>query len=125
MALRYFNVFGLRQDPNSKYSAVIPKFIVGMIEGRKLTIHRNRTQSKDFTYVSNVVEANPLVVTAEAEVARALNVQANVVQGASRAGDVPYSLADTGLLRERLGYKPFVRAREGLWRPVESFQERY
>ena len=65
VALRYFNVFGPRQDPKSEYAAVIPKFIVGMMEGQELTLHGDGTQSRDFTYVSNVVAANLLAIEAD------------------------------------------------------------
>ena len=144
MALRYFNVFGPRQDPNSEYPAVIPMFIQGMMEGRELTIHGDGTQSRDFTYVSNVVEANLLAVAANGGVsgevfnlacgsslslnemvdlvAESLGVVARVTHGPSRPGDVPHSRASIDRAQAELEYQPVVSASEGLARVVRSFR---
>jgi nucleoside-diphosphate-sugar epimerase len=144
VALRYFNVFGPRQDPKSQYSAVIPKFVVGMMEGQELKIHGDGTQSRDFTYVSNVVEANLLAVQAEGvsgevfnlacggslslnevveHIGQALECKGNIVYGPPRSGDVPHSLADISRARKYLGYEPRVEAKEGLERVVLWFRK--
>ena len=144
VALRYFNVFGPRQDPKSQYSAVIPRFVVGMMEGQELTIHGDGTQSRDFTYVSNVVEANLLAVQAEGvsgeafnlacgasmslnevveKIAQTLDCEANVVYGPPRSGDVARSQADISRAGKYLGYEPLVEAREGLERVVLWFRQ--
>ena len=144
VALRYFNVFGPRQDPQSQYSAVIPRFVVGMMEGQELTIHGDGTQSRDFTYVSNVVEANLLAVQAEGvsgeafnlacgasmslnevveKIAQTLDCEANVVYGPPRSGDVARSQADISRAGKYLGYEPLVEAREGLERVVLWFRQ--
>ena len=144
VALRYFNVFGPRQDPNSEYSAVIPMFIQGMMEGQELTIHGDGTQSRDFTYVSNVVAANLLAVAANGGVsgevfnlacgsslslnevidlvAESLGVEARVTHGPSRPGDVPHSRASIDRARVELEYQPTVSAPEGLAKVVRSFR---
>ena len=144
VALRYFNVFGPRQDPQSQYSAVIPRFIVGMMEGQELTIHGDGTQSRDFTYVSNVVEANLLAVHAEGvsgeafnlacgasmslnevveKIAQTLDCEGNIVYGPPRSGDVARSQADISRAGKYLGYEPLVEAREGLERVVLWFRQ--
>jgi UDP-N-acetylglucosamine/UDP-N-acetylgalactosamine 4-epimerase len=135
VALRYFNIFGPRQDPNTQYSAFIPKFVVGIMNGQSLTIDGDGEQAKDFTYVSNVVEANLLALEAEGVSGEVFNVgcgqstsvnevvghirqisnsQGEISYGPSRTGDVPRSLADISRAREKLGYKPQVLLREGL-----------
>ena len=144
VALRYFNVFGPRQDPQSQYSAVIPRFIVGMMEGQELTIHGDGSQSRDFTYVSNVVEANLLAVHAEGvsgeafnlacgasmslnevveKIAQTLDCEGNIVYGPPRSGDVARSQADISRAGKYLGYEPLVEAREGLERVVLWFRQ--
>jgi nucleoside-diphosphate-sugar epimerase len=135
VALRYFNIFGPRQDPNTQYSAFIPKFVVGIMNGQSLTIDGDGEQAKDFTYVSNVVEANLLALEAEGVSGEVFNVgcgqstsvnevvghirqisnsQGEISYGPSRTGDVPRSMADISKAREKLGYKPQVLLREGL-----------
>jgi UDP-glucose 4-epimerase len=144
VCLRYFNIFGPRQDPASQYSAFIPRFAVGIMEGRPLTIHGDGTQAKDFTYVRNAVEANMLAVRAEGVSGEVFNVgcgrmasvneivghlrriagaEGKITRGPARAGDVPRSLADISRARERLGYEPRVSAPEGLARVVQWFRE--
>ena len=144
VALRYFNVFGPGQDPRSAYSAFIPKCIVGMMAGQELEIYGDGEQSRDFTYVSNVVEANLRAVRAAGvggevfnvacghslslnqvveHIRRALGCQGNVAYGPPRSGDVLHSLADIGRARERLGYEPVIPAGEGLERVVAWFQK--
>ena len=135
VALRYFNIFGPGQDPKSQYSAFIPLFVVGMMEGQALTIDGDGLQAKDFTYVSNVVEANLLAAVAEGVSGEVFNVgcgastsvnevvghlrniigaEGNITYGPARAGDVPQSLAAIDRAREKLGYEPRVLIEEGL-----------
>lgn len=135
VALRYFNVFGPRQDPTSQYSAVIPKFITAMLKGEPPTIYGDGTQSRDFTYVANVVSANLLACEREeaigqalniacgerytllelhAELQRILGVEIAPVFAEARKGDVKHSLAAIELAREKLGYQPTVTWCEGL-----------
>jgi len=138
VALRYFNVFGPRQDPNSEYAAVIPKFIRAVMEGRRPMIFDDGEQSRDFTFVENVVEANLLACLAGPDAAGevinvacgervTLNEVADAVQdvlgthtgvdyGDPRPGDIKHSLADIGKARRLLGYNPKVGFREGLER---------
>lgn len=143
-ALRYFNVFGPRQDPKSEYAAVIPKFITMMLGGKRPTIFGDGTQSRDFIYVSNVVDAN-LVAVFHPEplggsvfniacgeridlnrlVERlnlALGTDLPPIHSQPRAGDVLHSLADVGKAEQVLGYRPAVDFDEGLRRTVSSFR---
>jgi UDP-glucose 4-epimerase len=143
VTLRYFNVFGPRQDPRSEYAAVIPKFITEMLAGRRPTIFGDGRQSRDFTYIDNVVQGNLLAAEAPAAVGRTVNVACgqsydlleliagiNRVLGADiqpnfeppRAGDVRESLADISLARELLGYEPTVDFNEGLRRTIEFYR---
>jgi UDP-glucose 4-epimerase len=145
VALRYFNIFGPRQDPDSPYSAVIPLFIGAMKSGRQPTIFGDGTQSRDFTYIENVVHANLLAAEAPADAAagRVFNVGCgesftlldlvagiNGALGTSiepefappRAGDVKHSLADISAAKQALGYEVRVDFREGLRRTIEAFE---
>jgi UDP-glucose 4-epimerase len=144
VTLRYFNVFGPRQDPNSQYAAVIPKFITAMLAGQRPTIFGDGRQSRDFTYVDNVVHGNLLAADAPNAVGRTINVACGqsydllqLVAGINRslgtnitplfeparAGDVRDSLADTSLARELLGYEPTVGFEDGLARTIEFYRE--
>ena len=144
VALRYFNIFGPGQDPKSQYSAFIPLFVVGMMEGQALTIDGDGLQAKDFTYVSNVVEANLLAAVAEGVSGEVFNVgcgastsvnevvghlrniigaEGNITYGPTRAGDVPQSLAAIDRAREKLGYEPRVLIEEGLERVALWFRK--
>jgi len=136
VSLRYFNVFGPRQDPGSQYSAVIPKFISAVLEGRRPVIFGDGETSRDFSYIDNTVDANVLAATATGEVAgRAFNIacgarvslnglieqlrsisgsEVEPVHAESRPGDVPHSQADISLAREHLGYEPRVGVPDGL-----------
>jgi UDP-glucose 4-epimerase len=145
VCLRYFNVFGPRQDPSSPYSGVLAKFITQMLQGEAPTIFGDGEQSRDFTYVDNVVEANLLASTAPAsEVAgRVFNVATaqrtdlkqtfqilkkltgyggEVNYGPERRGDVKHSLADIGLAAKHFGYQPKVNFEEGLARTVAWYR---
>jgi len=135
VSLRYFNVFGPGMDPASSYAAFIPLFIVGMLEGRPLIVNGDGTVSRDFTYITNVVEANMRAVEAEgvggevfnvacgasmslneviAKLRELLGTEGDISYGPARVGDVPLSLADIDKARDRLGYEPRVPALEGL-----------
>jgi UDP-glucose 4-epimerase len=141
VALRYFNVFGPRQDPLSQYAAVIPKFITSLLDGRPPVVFGDGEQSRDFTYIDNVIEANLLAAGAEGVAGEVFNVacgerislnqvlnnlreitgvdlEANYLE--PRPGDVLHSLADIGKARDRLGYEPAVPFAEGLRRTVED-----
>lgn len=143
VALRYFNVFGPRQDPTSQYAAVIPKFITAMLRGEQPTIYGDGEQSRDFTYVSNVVQANLLAATAPdvggqvfniacgqrysllelvATINRILGTDIAPVHTAPRVGDIKHSLADIAKARERLGYQLEINFEEGLRRVIEWFK---
>ena len=141
VALRYFNVFGPRQDPTSQYAAVVPRFVAAIAAGETIPIHGDGTQSRDFTYVANVVEANLLASEREGVSGHVLNVatgrRASVEELAdaigvalgkpvekeylpSRAADVKDSWADISAARQTLGYKPGVGLEEGLRLTAES-----
>ena len=146
VALRYFNVFGENQRPDSAYAAVIPKFMHWALHGEPLVIHGDGLQSRDFTYVDNVVSANILAATTDGVAGEVFNIAcggcytlvdiADALERAlgrplvrqhidSRAGDVRKSLADIGPAEERLGYRVLVGFDEGLARTWESFRQRY
>jgi nucleoside-diphosphate-sugar epimerase len=140
VALRYFNVFGPRQDPNSEYAAVIPKFVRAVMEGRRPRIFGDGEQSRDFTYVENVVAANLLACSAgpeaageainiacgeritlnalAADIQDALGSRTGVEHADPRPGDIKHSLADIAKARGLLRYNPGVSFREGLERTV-------
>lgn len=143
VTLRYFNVFGPRQDPKSQYAAVIPKFITEILAGGRPTIFGDGRQSRDFTYIDNVIQGNLLAADAPAAVGRTINVACgesfnllelmdgiNKALGTSvkpifdpaRVGDVRDSLADISLAREVLKYEPRVGFDEGLRRTVEYYK---
>ncbi len=141
VALRYFNVFGPHQDPSSQYAAVVPKFIRAIADGTPVTIEGDGGQSRDFTYVANVVAANLLAADAAGAAGAVLNVATggsetvNVLadtigrllgraverqHAPARAGDVRESWADVSAAREALGYVPAVGLEEGLRRTIDS-----
>ncbi len=147
VCLRYFNVFGPRQDPSSPYSGVLAKFITQMLSGEQPTIFGDGKQSRDFTYVDNVVEANLLASTAKGDdvAGRVFNVataqrtdlyqtfqmlkkltgyQGDVKFASERSGDVKHSLADISLAETHFGYKPKVHFEEGLTRTIEWYRNR-
>jgi nucleoside-diphosphate-sugar epimerase len=142
VSLRYFNVFGPSQDPWSEYSAVIPKFATRLQSGQSLVVYGDGEQSRDFTYIDNVVEANLLAIKARRTDGAVINigcgesltlnrlirfleeilrVQAVVDYEPPRRGDVRHSLADISLARDVLGYQPKVTVLEGLRQTVEFF----
>lgn len=143
VSLRYFNVFGPRQDPNSEYSAVIPLFITKCLRGESPTIYGDGEQSRDFTFVSNNVSANILASKAEGVAGKVFNIACgrsytllevlgaiNEVLGTDvkpvhappRTGDVRHSLADIRLAEKHLGYKVEVDFIDGLRRTIESYR---
>jgi nucleoside-diphosphate-sugar epimerase len=142
VALRYFNVFGPRQDPASQYSAVIPRFITALLKGEAPTIYGDGTQSRDFTFIANVVQANLLACERDAaagkvmnvacgarytlldlyaELARIVGTEIKPVFEALRPGDVKHSLAAIEVARQVLGYEPSVGWAEGLQQTVEWY----
>jgi UDP-glucose 4-epimerase len=144
VALRYFNVFGPRQDPNSQYSAVIPLFITTMLGGRRPVVYGDGRQSRDFSFVANVVHANLLAADAQNAVGRTINVAdgrsidllhllqtLNGLLGLNiepefappRAGDIRESLADIALARTLLGYEPQVSFEDGLRRSIDYYRQ--
>ena len=145
VALRYFNIFGPRQDPTSPYSGVLAKFITLMLRGEQPRIHGDGGQSRDFTYIDNAVEANLLACKAPAaqtagrvfNVATGRRVELNETfkllqsltsysgppkYGPERGGDIKHSLADISNAEAALGYKPVVHFEEGLRRTVEWYR---
>jgi len=147
VSLRYFNIFGPRQDPSSPYSGVLARFITLMLQGKQPVIFGDGLQSRDFTYVDNVVSANLLACTVPAEqvagrtfnIATGTRIDLNgtfrvlkkltgyageVAYEGERAGDVKHSLADLTLAEKRLGYKPTVNFEEGLRRTIAWYQKR-
>ena len=128
IGLRYFNVFGRRQDPNGAYAAVIPRFIKQLLSGEQPTIHGDGQQSRDFTYIENVVEANLKACLAPKEadgeafniayggreylsdiyygLTKALGVDIEPIYGPERPGDIKHSNADISKARRLLGYDP-------------------
>ena len=146
-ALRYFNVFGPRQDPTSQYAAVVPKFITSLMAGEAPTIFGDGEQSRDFTYIENVVAANLLAAGVDCDdsgFCHVMNIGVgerytvldlvaalNEVLGTdiapehadARSGDVRHSHASIDAAREHLGYEPSVVFEEGLRRTVAWFQD--
>jgi UDP-glucose 4-epimerase len=137
VSLRYFNVFGPRQDPASEYAAVIPRFITAVLAGERPVVYGDGEQSRDFTYVDNAVDANLLAADATGVAGRTFNVaggerislnevlrelgritgrEIEAVHAEPRVGDVRHSQADISRARDALGYDPEVSVREGLAR---------
>jgi UDP-glucose 4-epimerase len=146
VALRYFNIFGPRQDPRSPYAAVLPNFICKSLAGQAPTIFGDGVQSRDFVYVENVVQANLLACSAPADrvTGRVINIGCGesvtlleVIDALSellgrpivprhepaRAGEVRHSRADIGRARELLGYSPIVPFRDGLERTLSWYKD--
>ncbi len=143
VTVRYFNVFGPRQDPNSPYSAVIPLFITAILAGRQPVIYGDGQQSRDFTYVANVVHANLLAADANDVAGRVLNVangrsitllemldalnrllgtDVEPIHAPPRSGDIRESMADITLARQLLGYESQVGFEEGLRRSIDYYR---
>jgi nucleoside-diphosphate-sugar epimerase len=145
VSLRYFNVFGPRQNPESKYSAVIPAFINQMIKGRRPIVDGDGKQSRDFTYVSNVVNANLAATTAKDTSGAVINVGCgenysvlDIIDGLNkllgsnikpafgplRKGDAKKTQADISKLKNKLGITGFVKFHEGLKRTLDWFKDK-
>jgi nucleoside-diphosphate-sugar epimerase len=151
VSLRYFNVFGPRQDPSSQYAAVIPRFVTSLLDGRRPVIYGDGHQTRDFTFVENVVDANLLALRAPKERAvdegggvfnascgerislvelaatlrERLGVDLEPVHAEARPGDILHSQASIDLAREFLGYEPRVGFAEGIDRTVSWYQEHH
>ncbi len=145
--LRYFNVFGRRQDPDGAYAAVIPKFIKQLMSGQVPTIHGDGRQSRDFTYIENVIEANLKACMAGREaageayniayggreylldiyhgLAKALGVEIRPKFGSERAGDIKHSNADISKAKRMLGYEPEWSFECGIEAAIEWYKENY
>lgn len=143
--LRYFNVFGRRQDPDGAYAAVIPKFIKQLLNGERPTINGDGSQSRDFTYVENVVEANLKACKASSDAAgqayniayggresliniyrhlcKALEKDIEPIFGPDRAGDIKHSNADIGKAKEMLAYNPAWSFERGITAAIEWYKE--
>lgn len=143
VALRYFNVFGPRQDPGSQYAAVVPLFVSAIAAGEPVTIHGDGEQSRDFTYVANVVDANLLAADAAEAAGTVLNIAAGGSETVGtlaetigrllgkpvtrehtppRPGDVLQSWADVTRAREVIGYEPRIGFEEGLRLTIQYLQ---
>jgi nucleoside-diphosphate-sugar epimerase len=144
VSLRYFNVFGPHQDPESRYAAVVPKFVQALLHGQAPTVDGDGQQTRDFTYIDNVVEANLKACTAPAAAGEVYNIacgqrvslldliaQINAVLGKkvapvfgpARPGDVRDSLADVSKAQRDLGYTGAVSVAEGLRRSIDWYRE--
>lgn len=143
--LRYFNVFGRRQDPNGAYAAVIPKFLKQLLGGETPTINGDGKQSRDFTYIDNVIEANLKACLAPSEAAgeafniayggreylidiyygltEALGITREPIFGPDRAGDIKHSNADISKARELLGYDPEWSFERGIKAAIAWYKE--
>ena len=144
ISLRYFNVFGPHQDPTSQYAAAIPAFVTSILKDQPPTIYGDGEQSRDFTYIDNVVEANLLAARAEKTAGEAVNVACgeaitvnaiidmiNDIVGKSvksnhvdpRPGDVKHSLADISLAQKVIGYKPVISFQDGLTKAIDWYRD--
>ncbi|MEH7495086.1 NAD-dependent epimerase/dehydratase family protein, partial [Neobacillus niacini] len=142
--LRYFNVFGRRQDPNGVYAAVIPKFIKLLLNGETPIINGDGKQSRDFTYIENVIEANLKACNAKSEAAghayniayggreflidiynhllKALGKDIQPIFGPARIGDIKHSNADISKAQEMLGYEPVWSFEQGIEAAIEWYK---
>lgn len=152
IGLRYFNVFGRRQDPNGAYAAVIPKFVIQLMNHQSPTINGDGTYSRDFTYIDNVIQMNLLAITSEnpdavnqvyntavgdrttiKDMAELLKkylseydpkiAEVEILHGPNRQGDVPHSLASIEKAQKNLGYQPTHKFAEGLKEAVDWYWE--
>lgn len=152
IGLRYFNVFGRKQDPNGAYAAVIPKFVIQLMNHESPVINGDGTYSRDFTYIDNVIQMNLLALTTNND--KALNhiyntavgdrtnllelttllkqylsqydpeiAKIEIKHGPNRAGDIPHSLASVEKAKEKLGYDPQFKIEEGLKEAVDWYWE--
>ena len=144
ISLRYFNVFGPHQDPTSQYAAAIPAFVTSILQDKPPTIYGDGEQSRDFTYVDNVVEANLLAARARKTAGEVINIacgkavtvneiidmineftgrKVKPIYTAPRPGDVKHSLADITLAKELIGFTPKVSFRQGLEKAIDWYRK--
>ena len=144
ISLRYFNVFGPRQDPKSQYAAVIPNFISAMLKGKQPIIYGDGEQTRDFSYVSNIVEANLLASDVDGYSGEAFNlacgekttvnelvekinsilgVKIRPIYAPSRPGDILHSYADISKTKQALNYHPVVNFEEGIKNTIEWYKK--
>lgn len=143
--MRYFNVFGRRQDPEGAYAAVIPKFIKQLLNDEQVTIHGDGQQSRDFTYIENVIEANLKACKASSEVAgqafniayggreslidiyqelcQSLGKDIKPLFGPERVGDIKHSKADISKAKEMIGYDPSWNFEKGIKGAIQWYQQ--
>ncbi len=145
VCLRYFNIFGPRQDPHSQYAAVVPLFITKMLKGDRPTIFGDGEQSRDFTYVANVVEANISAIEAPEisgeiinvacgykttvielfeSIRQILQIDIDSIHDAPRPGDIRHSFADITKAKEVLKYEPTISLSKGLQEAIRWYQRR-
>ncbi len=141
-ALRYFNVFGPRQDPNAEYAAVIPKFTEKIVGGKQPIIFGDGNQTRDFVFVKDVVMANMLAMNSHTcgtfnivtgiqtslndlagMIMRAAGVSSDIIYEAPRPGDIRYSVADISKAKQELGYAPQYSIEDGIKETVEYFRD--
>jgi UDP-glucose 4-epimerase len=144
ISLRYFNIFGPQQDPTSQYAAAIPAFVTSILKDISPTVYGDGEQSRDFTYVDNVVEANLLAARAKHTKGEVVNIacgqavtvneiidminefvgkDVKPIYASSRAGDVKHSLADITLAKKLIGFKPIVPFKQGLEKAITWYRE--
>jgi len=144
ISLRYFNVFGPYQDPTSQYAAAIPAFVTAILKDERPTVYGDGEQSRDFTYIDNVVKANLLAAGAKQTSGEVLNIACGEavtvndtigvinellgrdikpIYDAPRAGDIKHSLADITLAKKLIGYKPMVSFKDGLEKAIGWYRE--
>ena len=145
ISLRYYNVFGPRQDPTSQYAAAIPLFVSALLRDRAPTIFDDGQQSRGFTYIDNVMQANRLAAEAEETHGEAINISTSTavtvnkvvqtiqkllrkerikpVYAPPRPGDIKHSLADVALAKKVIGYEPFVNFEEGIAKAIGWYKE--
>jgi nucleoside-diphosphate-sugar epimerase len=146
LSLRYFNVFGPRQDPESQYAAAIPAFVTSILAGKPPTIYGDGEQTRDFTHIANVIHANLLAARAEKTCGQVINVacgesvsinrivarineylgkDVKPAYAPARAGDVRDSLADISLAKKLIGFEPQVLFDEGLRRTIDWYRDNW
>lgn len=144
LSMRYFNVFGPRQDPKSQYAAALPAFITAMLRGEAPTIYGDGEQTRDFTHIDNIIHANLLAAEARTTGGEVINVacgskqtlngvvaQINAIlktriqprYAEARTGDIRHSWADIGLAEKVIGFRPVVAFEEGLRRTIEWYRK--